>query len=552
MDSGAFELLGPSAAETLAVWERQTGRTLGPFAPMDAGGSGALLVLAYVRDGDARQRKRRMIIKLCADDGQSEMEPGNHIAALRSRPRGNESFPEEHLVRQMYDPQRTGRSWLMFQEIAGRGDWDMTTLAALLRSRGLPEAVAAVTRSLLTDWNLDEHGGKPMTACGFVAELLDRRLQPGTPLNLWSQELLGPPRIPVAWLRFPDGRTLPNPLDLSDSSPLAKTKLAYPVRGRAHGDLHPGNIMVPKTGQAWQQYALIDLSRFSDNALLTRDPVHLLLHVVSDFLPPLGDGARTELLDLLVGNETPALEVPHGVHQTLDLVDKAPREWLSEHDIKPDWASQWLLALQACALMFTAREQHTLRDRWWFYRLAAEAAGAYLRSIGRYEPGRATAVQEPNRAVKYPDRPAREGAAKEVTGHATVRSSVATGPEPMLLVDGLHEIIRDFEPYVPGIIQEPVAEVLMDQADFIANRAASMRERLSEALSQRSPGPSDGNGWNVSQVLGHLRATKARAEELTAELGTSLPSSRPGIAQRKLLEAMEDLLDTVRDILDEA
>jgi hypothetical protein len=546
MDSGAFKLLGPSVAETLAVWERQTGRSLGPFAPMDTGGSGALLVLAYVRDGDMRQRKRRMIIKLCADDGESEMEPGNHTAALRSRPRGNESFPDVHLVGQMYDPQRMGGSWLMFQEIAGRGDWDMTTLGALRRNRGLPEAVAAVTRSLLTDWNLDEHGGPPMTACGFVAELLDRRLEPGAPLSVWSHELLGLPRTAVPWLRLPDGRTLPNPLDLSDSSPLAKTDLAYPVRGRAHGDLHPGNIMVPKTGQAWQQYALIDLSRFSDDALLARDPVHLLLHVVSDFLPDMSDGARTELLDLLVGNDTPALEVPHGLRQTIELVGEAPREWLSEHDIKPDWIAQWSLALQACALMFTARERHTLRDRWWFYHLAAEAAAAYLKSIGRYEPGEATAVQEPDRAPTNSGRPVRRdrAGAHEPTGLVTVWSGVATSPDSTPLVDRLHEVIRDFEPCVPGIIQEPVAEILLDQAD-------SMRERLGEALRHTPLGPSDGNGWSVRQVLGHLRATEARAKELIAELSTPLPSARPGIARRKLLEAMEDLLDTVRDTLDD-
>ncbi|MFD5841056.1 hypothetical protein [Streptomyces chartreusis] len=552
MDAAALDLLAPGVAEALTAWERQTGRHLGPFTTMDTGGSGALLFLAYVRDGDMRQRKRRMIVKLCSGDGEAAMEPGNHTAALRSRPSGNESFPDVHLVRQMYDPQRFEGSWLMFQEIAGRGDRGMTTLGALRRNQGLPEAVATVTRSLLEDWNPDEHGGEPMSAGGFVAELLDRRLEAGAPLRVWSHKLLGLPQTGAPWLCLPGSRTVPNPLDLGAGSPLAGCRLAYPVRGRAHGDLHPGNIMVPTADQAWSEYALIDLSRFSDHALLARDPAHLLLCIVADFLPEMSDGARTELLDLLVGRDTPALTVPHGLRQTLFLVREAPGAWLREHDIRPDWADQWLLSLQACALMFTARERYSLHDRWWFYLLAAEAAGAYLKSVDVYEASGATSVRIADESSIHvphmPFRPYRADAEAPVDP-MSLRPPALHGPDQSLASGQLQQIIREFEPCLPGIIQETITETLLDQAEFIAGAAALMRERLSGLTREGSFGPSEGNGWSLRQVVGHLRATEARAVELTAELTAAAPSPRSGIARRKLLEALEDLLVVVQENL---
>lgn len=552
MDSAALELLGPGAAEALTAWERQTGRHLGPFTAMDTGGSGALLFLAYVRDGDMRQRKRRMIVKLCSGDSEAAMEPGNHTAALRSRPSGNEMFPDVHLVRQMYDPQRFEGSWLMFQEIAGRGDRGMTTLGALRRTQGLPEAVATVTRSLLEDWNPDEHGGEPMSAGDFIAELLDRRLESGAPLRVWSHELLGLPQTGAPWLCLPDGRTVPNPLDLGAGSPLARSRLAYPVRGRAHGDLHPGNIMVPTADQAWAEYALIDLSRFSDHALLARDPAHLLLCVVADFLPEMSDGARTELVGLLVGRDTPALTVPHGLRQTLSLVREAPGAWLREHDIRPDWAGQWLLSLQACALMFTARERYSLDVRWWFYLLAAEAAGAYLKSVDGYESDSATGpdISDDSSIYALPmlfPTHSSEGEAK--AGPMALGAPVLHSPDQTLFLSQLRQIIREFEPCLPGIIQETITEALLDQAEFISSTAALMRERLSAFTHEASFGPSDGNGWSLRQVVGHLRATEARAGELTAQLTTVPPSPRSGVARRNLLEALEDLLAVVQENL---
>ena len=116
----------------------------------------------------------------------------------------------------------------------------------------------------------------------------------------------------MPWISLPGhAYPLPNPLYLEADCPLARGRLPYAVRGRAHGDLHPGNIMVPKHAEpsGRSSYVLVDLSRFSDHALLARYPQHLMLYLIADFLPHMSDDCRGELLDLLVGRDTAGLLV---------------------------------------------------------------------------------------------------------------------------------------------------------------------------------------------------------------------------------------------------
>ncbi|MFD0027019.1 hypothetical protein ACWGDS_01680 [Streptomyces sp. NPDC055059] len=397
--SPQFARFGARTAALLDQWQQQNHRPLTAPAWLDTGGSGASLASVFVRDSDPGRTARRMIIKLCSPDGDSSMEPGRLIAARRSLPNGDPSFPRDHLVEQLYDPMPVDGAWLMFQGFAGN-DESMVTLSTILRQRRMPGVAAQITRSLLADWNPDEKSDGEMTAASFVSELLDRRLEPAEPLAVWVRDKLGLD-LGTAWIR--PGRAnaapLPNPVHLTGSCPLSERTLDYPMRGRAHGDLHPGNIMVPNEPDAdIGRYVLIDLSRFDEGALLARDPVHLLLCLVADFLPHMSDDARAELLDLLVGRDTPGLLIPQGLARTVDEVRRAPDGWLRQRTISGQWTGQWLLSMQACALMFTARVRYDARDRWWFFRLAAEAAGAYLGPADAYEPGQVKFVPGPREA----------------------------------------------------------------------------------------------------------------------------------------------------------
>ncbi|MFC9492828.1 hypothetical protein [Streptomyces sp. NPDC056982] len=584
--SPQFAPFGARTAALLDQWQQQNHRPLTAPAWLDTGGSGASLASVFVRDSDPGRTTRRMIIKLCSPDGDSSMEPGRLIAARRSLPNGDPSFPRDHLVEQLYDPMPVDDAWLMFQGFAGN-DESMVTLSTILRQRRMPGAAAQITRSLLADWNPDEKSDGEMTAAAFVSELLDQRLEPAEPLAVWVRDTLGLD-LETAWIR--PGRAnaapLPNPVHLTGSCPLAERTLDYPMRGRAHGDLHPGNIMVPKEPDAdLGRYVLIDLSRFDERALLARDPMHLLLCLVADFLPHMSDDARAELLDLLVGRDTPGLLIPQGLARTVDEVRRAPDGWLHQRTISGQWTGQWLLSMQACALMFTARVRYDARDRWWFFRLAAEAAGAYLGPADAYEPGRVKFVPGPREAeptgveavvaaVKVPQQVAPPAAKPETKpapdpvripapAPTPLRDSVASAPEtsgeslpdtapetaaeelpdtlPALLIDlrnTFTDRLGELREYEAGSVTARTLGLIREQADRgqadLEALLASRRDTLGEEARDR-----------LDAVLGRLAhvAEAANAPGLSHEQ----PLYLRDLAHRTLVVALDTLLGSTRE-----
>src|SRR5262249_51588114 len=58
---------------------------------------------------------------------------------------------------------------------------------------------------------------------------------------------------------------------------------------------------------------------------------------------------------------------------------------LSERGLVDQWNEQGCLSMMACALMFLGRRGIELADRWWFFRLAAYAAQAYVDLAGATE-----------------------------------------------------------------------------------------------------------------------------------------------------------------------
>ncbi|WP_329433563.1 hypothetical protein OG564_13275 [Streptomyces sp. NBC_01280] len=565
-----FARFGARTAALLDQWQQQNHRPLTAPAWLDTGGSGASLASVFVRDSDPGRTKRRMIIKLCSPDGDSSMEPGRLIAARRSLPNGDPSFPRDHLVEQLYDPMPVDDAWLMFQGFAGN-DETMVTLSTVLRQRRLPGVAAQITRSLLADWNPDEKWDGEMTAAAFVSELLDRRLEPAEPLAVWVRDKLGL-GLRTAWIR--PGRAnaapLPNPVHLRGSCPLAERTLDYPIRGRAHGDLHPGNIMVPKEPDAdIGRYVLIDLSRFDERALLARDPVHLLLCLVADFLPHMSDDARAELLDLLVGRDTPGLLIPQGLARTVGEVRSAPDAWLRQRTVSGQWAGQWLLSMQACALMFTARVRYDARDRWWFFRLAAEAAGAYLRSVDAYEPGEAVLVPGPGEAepavmvvaaAKVPEqvgppeaRPGSRPAPDRLGVPAPAREPVAASseaagdgsPPDNTLAGLLVDLVDTFETQLKALRQQEAGSVTVRALGLIRERADRGHGGLKALLVAQDDTFGEEARGRLDAVLGKLTHVAEAAND--PGLSHQQPSFVRDLAHRALVMALDGLLGSVRE-----
>ncbi|MFF2501846.1 hypothetical protein ACFVTY_00405 [Streptomyces sp. NPDC058067] len=565
--SSPFAEFGARAADVLDKWQQHNHRPLDAPDWLDTGGSGARLASVFVRDRDPRHTSRRMIIKLCSPDGDASMEPGRLVEARLSLPNGDDSFPRAHLVEQLYDPMPVDDAWLMFQGFAGN-DTTMVTLSTILRQRRMPDVAAEITRSLLADWNPDETSKGRMTAAAFVAELLDRRLEPGEPLHRWVREELGLD-LAAPWIRT--GRqgaaAVPNPVHLDGSCALSRHSVAYPMRGRAHGDLHPGNVMVPRSPEAnVDEYVLIDLSRFDEGALLARDPAHLLLCLVADFLPHLSDDARADVLDLLVGRDTPGLLIPQGLAQTVGKVRAAPESWLRMRTVSSEWHGQWLLSLQACALMFTARARYDARDRWWFFRLAAEAGGAYLRSVDAYEPGESVFVAGPREAPPALETVVAAAMATAPTAWGRVPSQMtappdptpahapasdepvasgprAEGPLPALLV----ALRETFGGHLEAVRQQTTGTLTAEILAPVAWAAAQGRKDLAAlAGSVPSPGGEETRGL-LDAVLGQLnRVTEAVIEP---KLRQEQPAFQRDLAHRTLAVTLNQLLETLNEAL---
>lgn len=338
---------------------------------------------------------RKLILKHdVADSAQLHLgEFARHHAALADAP----AFAAEHLTPPRGEPIRVGDgSWITFQEVVGGSFVDYRVLSALLA--GVPQAkvagvdprlvspcdrgtfagvCTAVVRGLLVDW-----AGKPTLHEVPVAEVMRRhllhRLDPGQPLhaaaNLWREPRLSLPGEPGP---------LPNPFALArDPTLTAGLEPVQLVVGRAHGDLHPENILVRTEGGP-NDYHLIDLSRYEPDAPLTRDPTQLVLTILDRTMDERSDQQRELLLDLLVAGDVDVRDMlPRWLPEFVDRVRDVQLDWVRPYGLVDEWRLQSWLSLSACALMFLGRPTTAPAHRGWYLRLAARAAAAYLEGAG--------------------------------------------------------------------------------------------------------------------------------------------------------------------------
>ncbi|MFD5633615.1 hypothetical protein ACFWJM_05645 [Streptomyces sp. NPDC127077] len=379
---------GSAAEAELKRWQNK-GRKVAFAEALPDGGSGARLAFFY-HEGDQHHPQHKLLLKLCANDEGADNEPLDLEEAWQSGPAFHQgartfTFPERRLIRQVYSPLRVGSTWLMFLEVAldERARHPLVPLTSVPPGAGKAQVAAAVTDALLTEWNPDPRSTHDMAAQTFLGHALGHRADPDSLLARTTGQLLGS-NLHNTIIELPGWpRPLPNPTPFANPSPLAGLKPPTVALGRAHYDLHPGNIMVAvQPTLAPDSFRLVDLSRFTDNGLLLRDLVHLMLCLICDYLPELGPGARTELTDLLLEPDEDATDpsqslLPAGLVSTLQLLRSAPDPWRqARRYAHSDWHPQYLLALQACALMFLTR--HAAPDeQQWFLRLAAGACEAF-------------------------------------------------------------------------------------------------------------------------------------------------------------------------------
>ncbi len=392
--------LDPPAAHALAAWCSQTEISL-RLARRLTGGRSAALVAAVLEQspGGARQ----LIMKLDRAPGSAdEPEPGEfaqHERALRDAP----DFAGRHLTRPVHQPVPIGDGrWFAFQRVAGGSLRDPITLHTLLDAvlhpprpsraaagrdagprplfpspRPAAEDFAAasgtIIRSVLDGW-VGRAQLPSMDVPDILRHQLGHRLAPGGALLRAADAHRGP-TIHVE----DEDDPLPNPFALvldTDGPGLARLPTFI---GRAHGDLHVENVLVPAALQdVAGSYRLIDLARYRADAVLTWDPTHLVLHVLARTLVDLSPSQRGATIDLLLDPDLDGALVPLWLSSFVGAVRSACEDWAHQADLVDQWRDQVPLSVLAVALTCHARPSTREQDRGWFLRLAANAATVVL------------------------------------------------------------------------------------------------------------------------------------------------------------------------------
>ncbi|WP_256104300.1 hypothetical protein [Streptomyces sp. ODS05-4] len=358
----------------------------------ESGHSGARLGLIVVGRPDGGDE--RVVAKLLPA-GPDTQEADRHRQALASAP----EFAGAHLVDQSYPPVDLpdGRR-LMFQRLPPAAG-EIMPLAAALNGE-LAEPCRALVESLFTGWN-PVRALRPTTVGEYVATELRSALAPGRSARDWADAvLMADGEAGPRWIRDEDdpGAVLPNPVTITaPDSPLGALPLDR-FTGRAHGDLHLGNVLVaredgrPVPGRHW----LIDLAHYQEGVPLSRDVATLVLSLVRRRvaeLPPDAAGEARALIDLVIDPSARlGPDIGSGVVDAIRAVDEACREALPGD--RAVWRGQYLWSVVAEALVHTSYEAAGPEVRWWYSRLAAHAASAALAELRARGAGEAPSAPD--------------------------------------------------------------------------------------------------------------------------------------------------------------
>ncbi|MGA5817218.1 hypothetical protein ACPC54_05060 [Kitasatospora sp. NPDC094028] len=381
--------LGEVIASELEKWQQEHGTRIVFDRWLTPGKSSAVLA-AVALTGPVFNGK--VVMKVCPPGATTGREPGRHADALKDAPEG---FADRHLVKQPVEPVSVpGGTKVMFQEIAGGSIRDVRPLSATLRGRELPEIVSVVARSILNDWNPQPTDIRRMAARDFVLDHVGTRMDKNGPVAKLAGQLAYEPvdeQAPL-WVTFTTSAAVPNVVawlerpvwDGLDSDHVLA------ILGRAHGDLHADNILLPMSPVVdAAAYRLIDLSGYRADAPLSRDLTHLTLALILRELPELTERQRGVLAEFLVDPEADADAVLHvvGLGNLSNDIAEAGEVYAKQLSMPDDWQDQYLLSLAGNALLFATRDATVgSQERAWCYQLACSSLGRFFSVHGLHAP----------------------------------------------------------------------------------------------------------------------------------------------------------------------
>lgn len=387
------EALGESAAAALRAWASQQRRSVRLTNPpwTATGYTGSMLAAIVVSTpGEA---DRQVIVKVCASDGAVDESAVHRTAQAHSNP----EFFDRHLVRQAFEPYPIpGGGRLMFQDVAG-SSLEFVPLSGVPDDQ-LSAACRVVVEGVINDWNRVAVKSVQSTVGAYLSREFSRMVSPGASAAALGAALglRGPG---FRYLRDESGQTpvdMPNPLLMMSDTALAANLPIDAVVGLAHGDLHTENVLVPTAygGHQIKEFRLVDLSAFEPDAPVTRDPVTLMLSVVAPSVRELRADEQDALLSFVLEPWRAPPRLSALFTQTLEAIYRAGNEAVKSMQLG-DWRSQYLLSVIATALQFVTFTSMPEESRWWFFRLAGQAGGAFLRLHHRFAPAQAAPIRRP-------------------------------------------------------------------------------------------------------------------------------------------------------------
>jgi hypothetical protein len=395
-----------SAAPALRVWGAARGLSWVLDRRLTEGRSGATTAFVFERDGYAARggahavgQKLLLKVDTYPDEELAESEFARHRAALSDAP----DFGRLHLADLAppgHDlvPVGDGR-WIMFQRIAvdpaeegDVHDLDVLSKALAAVTAGRPvhatgestENPVSCSPEMFVDFSvrlvhtvLHQWATHPdVERVGTDRYLLDhlkRRLDEGQPLRAIAD------RLEHDWLVIGDDRqAVPNPFVLlRDGTQGAR------LVGRAHGDLHTGNVVVPVAALAEDaSFRLVDLAKYDPRAPLARDPAGFVLYVVTRVLRYLADSDQEAVSRLLTCPDGERAEwaarAPDWLAAFIEGVRRETERWARGFIQVADWTPQWRLSLVGGALVLMGRVTTRAVDRMWLLRMAGRMTATHL------------------------------------------------------------------------------------------------------------------------------------------------------------------------------
>jgi hypothetical protein len=348
--------------------------------PLRRGCTGARLAKAVLANVSGERSPRWCVIKYCPPvPANHRRESRRHVAALNESP---PNFRERHLTEIAFPAVQCSRDAL----VIGQSKADGIPLGTVELDQ-LADACKVVWEEILVQWAGRSYDSEQSTLAELLACELGDSFKTGGWLRDWAHRhgLLAP-----TFLKLPDESVpLPNPWRLfAEDSPATLAKIHYLV-GRAHGDLHGDNVLVPMHDGTVNPagFRLIDLATYDPRAPLSRDLAALLVSLCWREIGASSPRSRSTFLTYLERDHRDARlndGMPGDVRKVIDALRESALKFAVRNGWDPaHWHRQMKVSLLAQAMLHSAYTSGTPDARRWCSRLASRLTQVLL---GRVEP----------------------------------------------------------------------------------------------------------------------------------------------------------------------